>query len=147
MKMSKSYRYSVFFFLIFLVGVLGFVAYINRTLNKKTEIILPHPISTGLEKQLSPSTNSVYLIGKSFAMQSYTCIAIYTYPHECAILKLELESAGIRHYFQNETLVGLFPMSSLAFGGIRLMVHPAHISRAKEIIDSRNDKSSHLRIV
>lgn len=80
-------------------------------------------------------------------MQTYTCIAIFTYPHECAILKLELENAGIRHHFQNETLVGLFPMSSLAFGGIRLMVHSKDISQAKEIIDSLNDKSSHLRIV
>jgi len=51
------------------------------------------------------------------------------------------------HYFQNETLVGLIPFSSSAFGGIKLMVHPQDVSKAKEILDSFNDKSSSLRIV
>ena len=80
-------------------------------------------------------------------MKDYKCLAVYTYPHEYLVIKLEFENAGIRHYFQNETLVGLLPLSSNAFGGIRLMVHPSDISKAKQIIDSLNDKSSHLRIV
>ncbi|MBT8296318.1 MAG: DUF2007 domain-containing protein [Gramella sp.] len=80
-------------------------------------------------------------------MRDYLCLATFTYPHEYFVLKLKFESAGIRHYFQNETLIGLLPLSSVAFGGIRLMVHPSDSSTAKEIIDSLNDKSSHLRIV
>lgn len=80
-------------------------------------------------------------------MKDYICLATFTYPHEYFVLKLKLDDAGIRHYFQNETLIGLIPLSSVAFGGIRLMVHPSEISKAKEIIDSLNDKSSHLRIV
>lgn len=80
-------------------------------------------------------------------MRDYKCIATFTYPYEYFVLKLKFEDAGIRHYFQNETLIGLLPLSSLAFGGIRLMVHPSDLSSAKEIIDSLNDKSSHLRIV
>jgi len=73
--------------------------------------------------------------------------ATFTYHQEYLILKLELNNAGIRHYFQNETLVGLLPLSSFAFGGIHLMVHLSDISKAKQIIDSLNDKSSNLRIV
>ncbi|SDS37370.1 hypothetical protein SAMN04488553_2108 [Gramella sp. MAR_2010_147] len=80
-------------------------------------------------------------------MKHYRCLATFTYHHEFIVLKINLENAGIRHYFQNETLVGLLPLSSFAFGGIRLMVHPLDISKAKEIIDSLNDKSSNLRIV
>lgn len=80
-------------------------------------------------------------------MRDYKCIATFTYPYEYFVLKLKFEDAGIRHYFQNETLIGLLPLSSVAFGGIRLMVHPSDVSSAKEIIDSLNDKSSHLRIV
>ncbi|TBW27723.1 DUF2007 domain-containing protein [Gramella sp. KN1008] len=80
-------------------------------------------------------------------MKDYKCLATFTYPYEYFVLKLKFEEASVRHYFQNETLVGLLPMSSFAFGGIRLMVHPADITRAKEIIDSLNDKSSHLHIV
>ena len=80
-------------------------------------------------------------------MKDYICLATFTYHHEYFVLKLMFEEAGIRHYFQNETLIGLIPLSSLAFGGIRLMVHPSSLSKAKQIIDSLNDKSSHLRIV
>ena len=80
-------------------------------------------------------------------MKDYRCIATFTYPHEYFVIKLKFEEASVRHYFQNETLIGLLPLSSFAFGGIRLMVHPKDIKKAKQIIDSLNDKSSHLRIV
>ena len=80
-------------------------------------------------------------------MTDYICLATFTYPHEYFVLKLKFDEADIRYYFQNETLVGLLPLSSFAFGGIRLMVHPSSISKAKQIIDSLNDKSPHLRIV
>ncbi len=80
-------------------------------------------------------------------MKDYICLATFTYPYEYFVLKLKFDDAGIRHYFQNETLIGLLPLSSVAFGGIRLMVHPADLTHAKQIIDSLNDKSSHLRIV
>ncbi|APG60787.1 hypothetical protein [Christiangramia salexigens] len=80
-------------------------------------------------------------------MKDFQCLAIFTYPFEYFVLKLKLEDASLRHYFQNETLVGLLPLSSVAFGGIRLMVHPSDLQKAKQIIDSLNDKSSPLRIV
>lgn len=80
-------------------------------------------------------------------MKDHVCLATFTYPHEYLVLKSKFEEEYIRHYFQNETLIGLIPFSSFAFGGIRLMVHPADTSKAKQIIDSLNDKSSDLRIV
>ena len=80
-------------------------------------------------------------------MKDYICLATFTYPHEYFVLKLKFDEARLHYYFQNETLVGLMPFSSFAFGGIRLMVHPSNVIEAKQIIDSLNDKSSNLRIV
>jgi hypothetical protein len=80
-------------------------------------------------------------------MKDYVCLATFTYPHETLILKSRFTDENVTHYFQNETLVGLIPFSSSAFGGIKLMVHPQDVSKAKEILDSFNDKSSSLRIV
>ncbi|AVR44830.1 hypothetical protein C7S20_05865 [Christiangramia fulva] len=80
-------------------------------------------------------------------MKDYLCLATFTYSHEYFVLKLKFDGAGIRYYFQNETLVNIFPLSSVAFGGIRLMVHPDDYKKAKQIIESLDDRSSHLRIV
>ncbi len=80
-------------------------------------------------------------------MKDFLCLATFTYAHEYLVLKLKFQNAQIRHYFQNETLISLLPLSSVAFGGIRLMVHPGDLEKAKKIFDSLNDKSSHLRIV
>lgn len=79
-------------------------------------------------------------------MEHYETIAIYTYPSEYAVLKLLLEQKQLRHVFQNETMIGVLPFHSNAFGGIRLKVHPEDIPEAKEIISDLNN-SSDLRIV
>ena len=79
-------------------------------------------------------------------MEHYETIAIFTYPSEYAVLKLLLEQNEIRHVFQNETMIGVLPFHSNAFGGIRLKVHKDDISAAQEIINNLNN-SSDLRIV
>jgi len=40
MKMNKSTKYSALFFLIFILGLIFFVATIHKSLNKKTDIII-----------------------------------------------------------------------------------------------------------
>lgn len=79
-------------------------------------------------------------------MEEYQTIAIFTYPSEYAILRLELQAQNIRFVFQNETVVGVLPFHSNAFGGIRLQVHPQDIDRAKEILEDFN-RNNRLRIV
>ena len=79
-------------------------------------------------------------------MKHYETIAIFTYPSEYAVLKLLLEHNEIRHVFQNETMIGVLPFHSNAFGGIRLKVHKDDIPLAQEIISNLNN-SSDLRIV
>ena len=80
-------------------------------------------------------------------MKDYHTIAIFTFPHEYAILKLLFDQEHIRYIFENETMVGVFPFYSNALGGIHLKVHETEIERAKEILDSFNGSSSPLKIV
>lgn len=79
-------------------------------------------------------------------MENYQTIAIFTYPSEYAVLRLLFEQHQVRHIFQNETMIGVLPFHSNAFGGIRLKVHPDDIQKAKDII-SGLDRHSDLRIV
>ena len=80
-------------------------------------------------------------------MKDFVTLAIFTYPHEYSILKLLLDQEGIQHFFQNETMVGVFPFYSNALGGIHLKVHQMDKERAQEILDSFNNNSSPLKIV
>ncbi|MDT0642703.1 DUF2007 domain-containing protein [Zunongwangia sp. F363] len=80
-------------------------------------------------------------------MKNFICLATFTYAHEYLVIQPLLNQENIRYLFENETLIGLFPYYSNAFGGIRLMVHPEDITEAKRILDSFTKGSSHLRIV
>ncbi|GAB2762445.1 DUF2007 domain-containing protein [Salinimicrobium soli] len=80
-------------------------------------------------------------------MKNYSTLAVFTYPHEYAVLKLLFEQEGIDYFFQNETMIGVFPFYSNALGGIHLKVHKIDIERAKKILDSFNGSSSPLKIV
>lgn len=80
-------------------------------------------------------------------MKDFVTIAVFTYPHEFTVLKLLLEQEHISYFFQNETMVGVFPFYSNALGGIHLKVHKTNIEKAKEILDSLNGSTSPLKIV
>lgn len=80
-------------------------------------------------------------------MNNFLTIAVFTYPHEYAVLKLLFEQAEIRFFFQNETAIGVVPFYSNALGGILLKVHRADIDQARQIIDDFNSHSSPLKIV
>lgn len=80
-------------------------------------------------------------------MENFITIAVFTYRHEYAILKLLLEQEDIQYFFQNETMLDVFPFYSNALGGIHLKIHPLDFERAREILDSFNKDSSPLKIV
>lgn len=80
-------------------------------------------------------------------MKNFSTLAVFTYPHEYAILKLLLEQEGIKHFFQNETMIGVFPFYSNALGGIHLKVHQMDLERAQEILDSFNNNPAPMKIV
>lgn len=79
-------------------------------------------------------------------MKDFITIKTYTYPFEYAILKLLLDQEGISYFFENETMVGVFPFYSNALGGINLKVHQEDKNKVLQIISDLNT-NSHLRIV
>lgn len=79
-------------------------------------------------------------------MKDFIIVATYTYPYEYAILKLLLEQEGISYFFENETMIGVFPFYSNALGGINLKVHKRDKQKVLQIINDL-DTNSHLRIV
>ena len=79
-------------------------------------------------------------------MKDFIIVAIFNFPHETYILKNLLENEGICHFFENETLVSIDPFASIAYGGIKLKVHPNDLERTKVMLDQfKND--NHLKIV
>ena len=79
-------------------------------------------------------------------MKHFKTIAIFQYPAEYAVLQLLFDQEEIRYFFQNETMISVFPFYSNAFGGIRLQVHIEDIAQAEEIIKNL-DHPSNLKIV
>ncbi len=80
-------------------------------------------------------------------MKDFVLLATFTFPHEYAVLKLLLDQEDIHYFFENETMVGVFPFYSNALGGIHLKVHKQDRDRALEILNSHNGNSSPLKIV
>ncbi|WP_127845982.1 DUF2007 domain-containing protein [Psychroflexus aestuariivivens] len=79
-------------------------------------------------------------------MQEFIKIAVFTFQNEYAVLRLLLEQANIRYFFQNETVIGVIPFYSNALGGIFLKVHPDDLVEAKKILEDHNYQN-HLSIV
>lgn len=79
-------------------------------------------------------------------MHNFISVAVFTYPHEYAILQLLLDQQSIQYFFKNETMIHVFPLYSNALGGIHLKVHPLDRDRVLKIIEDLK-YTSHLTIV
>jgi len=77
-------------------------------------------------------------------MQNFVVVAVFNLPTDIPVLKSILEHEGIPYFFENETIVSVDPFASIAYGGIKLKVHPEDVAFVKEIIDNMD---SHLRVV
>ena len=73
-------------------------------------------------------------------MTDFITIAIFNFPQEIVVLKSVLENEGIVHYFENETIVSVDPFASIAFGGIKLKIHPKDQEIVQTILDNLNNK-------
>lgn len=72
-------------------------------------------------------------------MKEFKTIATFTFAHEIVVLKSILEHEGIRYFFQNEHLIGIDPLASYAYGGIKLKIHPNDFERVQDILDELNN--------
>ena len=77
-------------------------------------------------------------------MTEFVTIATFNFAHEISVLKTILDREGIPYLFQNENLVSIDPLASLAYGGIQLKVHPNDIQTVQTILD---DLNNNLKIV
>lgn len=79
-------------------------------------------------------------------MENFVTVAIFNYQHETLIIKNLLEQEGIAYFFENETIVGIDPFATIAYGGIKLKVHPNDEATVKEILKKLKE-DDHLKIV
>jgi hypothetical protein len=77
-------------------------------------------------------------------MNHFITVAIFNYPNEIAVLKSILDNEGIAYFFENETIVSVDPFASLAYGGIKLKIHPNDREVVQAILDNLE---SQLKIV
>jgi len=77
-------------------------------------------------------------------MNEFVTIATFNFAHEISVLRTILEREAIPHLFQNENLIAIDPLASLAYGGIQLKIHPNDADRVKQIL---NDLNNPLTIV
>jgi hypothetical protein len=77
-------------------------------------------------------------------MTEFVTVATFNFAHEMMILRTILDREGIPYLFQNENLIAIDPLASLAYGGIQLKVHPNDLEKVQNII---NDLNNHLKIV
>ena len=79
-------------------------------------------------------------------MENFITVAVFNYQHETLIIKNLLEQEGIAYFFENETIVGIDPFATIAYGGIKLKVKPNDETTVIEILKKLNE-DDHLKIV
>lgn len=79
-------------------------------------------------------------------MVNFITIAVFQYTHEIEILKHRLDQESITYFFENEATASVAPMYSLAFGGIKLKIHPNDADTVNSILDEFKG-GNELRIV
>ena len=72
-------------------------------------------------------------------MKDFVTVAVFNLPTEIAVLKSILENEGIPYFFENETIVSVDPFASIAFGGIKLKIHPNDKEIVQTILDNLNN--------
>ena len=67
-------------------------------------------------------------------MNDLVTVAVFTYPHEMAVVRAHLESEDIPCFAQDEHTVAANPFYSNLVGGIKLQVRTGDVARAREIL-------------
>lgn len=75
-------------------------------------------------------------------MTEFITITTFNFVYEITILKSVLDREGIPHLFQNENIIAIDPLASLAYGGIQLKIHPNDAERVKQILNDLNNPLS-----
>jgi hypothetical protein len=68
-------------------------------------------------------------------MEGFTQVAVFTYPHELAVVRARLEDEGIQCLTRDEHTVSAHPFMSNAIGGIKLLVPDADALYARQLVE------------
>lgn len=68
-------------------------------------------------------------------METFEIVATFNFTYEIIVIKHRLEEAGIPHFFENETTLGIAPFYTTALGGIKLKVHPKDVETVQMILE------------
>lgn len=79
-------------------------------------------------------------------MSEFIIVAVFNLPTEIMVLKSILQDRNIQHFFDHETIVSLDPFASLAYGGIKLRIHPNDLEEVNEVLKQLNE-DDFLKIV
>jgi len=80
-------------------------------------------------------------------MEPWITIATFQFHAEIAILKHQLERIGIPFLFENEHLIASDPFASLAYGGIRLKIHPNDAEQVEALLNDLFPNDFNLKII
>ena len=64
---------------------------------------------------------------------NYSLLAVFEYSTEAQVAKSRLDAEGVRTLLMDEKTVDSDPLISQAIGGVKLLVHNDHITKAKKI--------------
>ena len=65
-----------------------------------------------------------------------------TWLHEAAVLRSVLDAAGIEAMIPNEQTFGVQPLYGNLLGGVRILVPPGDLERAREVLTSAAVRSA-----
>ncbi len=67
-------------------------------------------------------------------MAQFVTVAVFTLPHEYAVVRARMESEGILCFAKDESTVSAHPFYSNLVGGIKLQVPSEDVERAREML-------------
>lgn len=67
-------------------------------------------------------------------MAEFVTVAVFTLPHEYAVVRARMESDGIHCFAMDESTVSAHPFYSNLVGGIKLQVPSGDVAHAREIL-------------
>lgn len=71
-----------------------------------------------------------------------TTITTFSTPEEAPLLRMRLESVGIRAFVQDEHMVQMYWLYSNAIGGVRVQIAPNDLEAAQEFLAADTPQSS-----
>jgi hypothetical protein len=79
-------------------------------------------------------------------MNDFVVVAVFTFPAEVAVIKSLLDFEKIPYFMNDEVMVSIDPLASIAYGGIKLKVHKNDADYVKQLLD-RHSGASEMKVV